>query len=161
MENSALVITVTLAGISKWPQGAVVLGKTTVSFLSTHFKNDDHESAHEEERVCHLSLVCAGVVEYSGVVLAVYLVKFGQFPTVAVHHGQIQWPKVFVKWHVYEIIIDVEEESFLVVLWGLDVGHPVESPGDDVHRLAILYSLGGQVLDRSGPLLLSTFDWSC
>jgi hypothetical protein len=86
VENSALVITVTFAGISKWPQGAVILLETMIGFLSRHFKNDDHESTHEEESICHLSLVSACVVEYSRVILAVHFVQFGQFTAVPVHH---------------------------------------------------------------------------
>jgi len=32
-------------------------------------------------------------------------------------HSQIQWTEIFVEWEIGKIVIDVEEEGILEVLW--------------------------------------------
>lgn len=41
------------------------------------------------------------------------------------NHGQIEWTEILVEGEVREIVVDVKEESILVVLWRFHVGHPV------------------------------------
>ena len=41
-------------------------------------------------------------------------------------HGQIERPKVLVEREVSEIVIDVEEEGVLEVLWWSQVTNPIE-----------------------------------
>jgi len=79
-------------------------------------------------------------VEDSSVVLAVRLVEFSQFPAVPVHHGQVERPEVFIKWHIDEVIVDIEEEGILVVLGRLDVGNPEQAIRDDLNGLAVFRS---------------------
>ena len=42
------------------------------------------------------------------------------------YHSKVQWPKVFVEWEVSQIVVDVEEESVLEVLWWFGVTNPVK-----------------------------------
>ena len=42
------------------------------------------------------------------------------------HHCQIEWPEVLVEWEVSQIIINIEEEGILKVLWWSLVTHPVQ-----------------------------------
>ena len=42
------------------------------------------------------------------------------------HHRQIEWSEVLVEWEVSQIIINIEEEGILKVLWCLHVTHPVQ-----------------------------------
>jgi len=79
-------------------------------------------------------------VEDSSVVLAVRLVEFSQFPAVPVHHGQVERPEVLIKWHIDEVIVDIEEEGILVVLGRLDVGNPEQAIRDDLNGLAVFRS---------------------
>ena len=41
-------------------------------------------------------------------------------------HGQIEWPEVLVEWKVSEVVVDVEEEGILEVLWWSEVADPIE-----------------------------------
>ena len=41
-------------------------------------------------------------------------------------HGQIEWPKVLVEWEVSQIVIDIEEEGILEILWRSQVTNPIE-----------------------------------
>ena len=41
-------------------------------------------------------------------------------------HGKVEGSKVFVEWEVRQIIVDVEEEGVLEVLWWFGIGNPVE-----------------------------------
>ena len=41
-------------------------------------------------------------------------------------HGQVQRPEILVEWEIGQIIIDIEEESILEVLWWFGIGNPVE-----------------------------------
>jgi len=50
--------------------------------------------------------------------------QFRQFFAEAVDHGQVQGTEILIEWHVYEFIVDVEEEGVLEVLGRLYVGHP-------------------------------------
>jgi len=79
-------------------------------------------------------------VEDSSVVLAVRLVEFSQFSAVPVHHGQVERPEVLIKWHIDEVIVDIEEEGILVVLGRLDVGNPEQAIRDDLNGLAVFRS---------------------
>lgn len=61
-------------------------------------------------------------------ILLVVLVsqKSGELSGVSVNHRQIQGTEVLVEWEVGQIIIDIEEESVLVVLRRLRVTNPVQ-----------------------------------
>ena len=61
-------------------------------------------------------------------VLRVALVsqKPSELTCVSVDHGQIERPKVLVEWEVGEIVIDIEEECVLEVLWWSQVTNPIE-----------------------------------
>ena len=79
-------------------------------------------------------------MEDSGIVLAVRLVKLGKFSAVTMHHSQVERPEVLIEWHIYKIlntsnkftlikghdtyIVNVEEESVLVILGRLNVRNP-------------------------------------
>jgi hypothetical protein len=43
-----------------------------------------------------------------------------------VHHGKIKGSKIFVEWEVSEILINIEEESVLVILRRLGIRNPVQ-----------------------------------
>ena len=40
-------------------------------------------------------------------------------------HGQIEWAKILVEGKVREVIIDIEEEGILEILWWLDITDPI------------------------------------
>lgn len=41
-------------------------------------------------------------------------------------HGQVQGTEVFVEREISQIVVDIEEESILEVLWWFGIGNPVE-----------------------------------
>lgn len=63
-------------------------------------------------------------MEDSGIVLAVRLVKLSKFSAVTMYHSQVERPEVLIEWHIYKIIVNVEEESILVILGRLNVRNP-------------------------------------
>ena len=42
------------------------------------------------------------------------------------HHGQVQWTKIFVEREVRQIVVNIEEEGVLVVLRRAGTGDPVK-----------------------------------
>ena len=42
------------------------------------------------------------------------------------YHRQIQWAEILVKRHVSKVIVNIEEESVLVVLWWFVIGYPIK-----------------------------------
>lgn len=52
------------------------------------------------------------------------------------NHGQIQRSKIFVEWEISQVIVDVEEESILIILWWLSIGNPIQFFWDDFYWLA-------------------------
>lgn len=98
-----------------------------VSLLSRTLEDDDHEAAHQEGPVHHLlRLLGSAIVEH--LIFGVIFVpeESGELPRVSVYHCQIKWPEIFVKRHVSQIIVDVEEESLLEVLRWLIIRYPKE-----------------------------------
>lgn len=61
-------------------------------------------------------------------VLLVVLIskKSGELPAVSVDHCQVEWTKVPVEGEIGEVVVDVEEEGVLEVLWRLGVRDPVK-----------------------------------
>jgi len=92
-------------------------------------------------------------VEDPGVILAVRFVKFSQLSAVPVHHGQVERPEVLIKWHIDEVIVDVEEEGILVILRRLDVGNPEQAVSDDLNGPAVFRSDCLLLLGGGGPCL--------
>jgi hypothetical protein len=43
----------------------------------------------------------------------------GQFPRIPMDHGQVEGTEIFVEWEVCQIVVDIEEEGILVILWWL------------------------------------------
>lgn len=128
MEKCAVVEAVSLGGISVVFEQVVVWLELLVSLLSRHLEDDDHEGSHQESTIDHLVTWVArtAVVEYP--VLRVVLVsqETGQLSGVSVDHGQVEGAEVAVEWEVGEVVVDIEEEGVLEVLWGLCITHPVQ-----------------------------------
>lgn len=70
-------------------------------------------------------------------------------------HGQIEGTEILVEWHINQIIVYIEKEGVLVVLWGLAVCYPVESIRDDLNWFSIGRSFKwGTLFYGSRPLSL-------
>ena len=52
--------------------------------------------------------------------------KSGEFSTVSVYHGQIKWSKVSIEREIGKVVINVEEEGVLEVLWRFRITDPVK-----------------------------------
>ena len=106
----------------------LVRAELLMGLLRCHFEDDDHEGAHQECSVHHLvaRFSCTTVVED-----AVFLIRFiseksGELPRVAMNHGEIKRPKVFVEREVLQVIIDVEEKCILEICRRLQIRDPVQ-----------------------------------
>ena len=57
------------------------------------------------------------------------------------HHRQIQRSKILVEWEIRQVVVDVEEESILVILRWLRVRNPKQFIYSEVkhERLVIMY----------------------
>lgn len=42
-------------------------------------------------------------------------------------HRKIERAKIFVKWHVYQVVVYIEKEGVFIVLRRLDIGDPEET----------------------------------
>lgn len=40
-----------------------------------------------------------------------------QLTSVSMNHGQVEWAEILIEWEVGQIVIDIEEEGVLEVLW--------------------------------------------
>lgn len=98
---------------------AVIWLELFISCLGRHLEDDDHECSHKESSIYHpvtWSIGCA-VVEYP--VLRVVLVsqESCQLTSISMNHGQVERSKILIKWEIGQIIVNIEEESILEVLW--------------------------------------------
>ena len=41
-------------------------------------------------------------------------------------HRKIEGTEIFVEWEVCQIVVDIEEEGILVILWWLGSRHPIQ-----------------------------------
>jgi len=90
-------------------------------------QNYYHKGTHEECPIDHLiGLVGSAVVEDPIVGVVLVPQQPGELPRIPVHHRQVQGPEVFVEREVCQVVVDIEEESILVILRWLGTGHPVE-----------------------------------
>ena len=110
-------------------------------------------------------------MEDSGIVLAVRLVKLGKFSAVTMHHSQVERPEVLIEWHIYKIlntsnnftlikgrgtyIVNVEEESVLVILGRLNVRNPEKPVWNNFNGFSIRRSKCLFLFCRSLPLGLT------
>ena len=128
MQESAVVEAVALGGVSVVCKHRVVRLKFLECLLGGHFKNDDHEGPHQESPVDHpVAGVSRGAVVENSILLVVLVSqKSGELSGVSMNHCQIQGAEVLVEWEVGQIVVNIEEESVLVVLRRLRVTNPVQ-----------------------------------
>lgn len=128
VEKRAVIEALPLGGISVVLEEAVIWLELLIGCLCGHLEDDDHESSHQESAIGHFvpRSIGAAVVEYP--VLGVVLVsqKSCQLTSISMNHSQIEWAKILVEGEVSEIIINIEKESVLEVLWWLSVGDPIK-----------------------------------
>lgn len=121
MKEGAIIKALTLGGISIVLEHAVVWLELLIGLLSGHFEDDDHESSHQECSIDHPITWTprTAVVEYP--VLRVVLVseESCQLSGVSVHHGKVQGSEILVEWEIGQIIVNIEEEGVLKILWRL------------------------------------------
>ena len=98
-----------------------------VCILRLHFEYDDHECAHEESAVDQLvSGILRGAVVENLIFLEILVAKeASELSGEPVDHREVQGAEVLVEREVGEVVVDIEEEGVLVVLWWLQIGHPV------------------------------------
>jgi len=72
------------------------------------------------------------------IVLEVGVIKqTGKFTAVAVHHSEVEWPKVHVEWVVDKVIVDIKEVGIHVVGGSLAIGDPVKFVFNNLTQLTI------------------------
>ena len=127
VEQGAVVEAAALRGVAVVLEAGHVSTELFVSLLGGHLEDDDHEGAHEERSVDHLVAGLGGAAVVEDAVLRVRLVaeESGELTAVAVNHGKVERAEVLVEGEVAQIIIDVEEECVLEILWRLEIRHPV------------------------------------
>ena len=88
VENSALIVTVTTAGVSECTQVRSVLLKLTEGLLSVHLEDNNHKSAHQVDGVGELHVVgrLSVVVDTRLTLEAIALEQFLQLTAESVRH---------------------------------------------------------------------------
>ena len=95
--------------------------------LRRAFQDDYHESTHEERPIDHLvRLIGSAIMEDTIVGVVLVAQQPGQFPRIPMHHRQVQRTEIFVEREVRQIVVDIEEECILVILWWLCARDPIE-----------------------------------
>ena len=97
-----------------------------IRVLGLHLENDDHEGAHEEGTIHDsVSRISRGAIVEDPVFLEILIAQeASKLSREPVNHRKVQGTKIFVERKVRKIIINIEEEGVLVILWRLQVGHP-------------------------------------
>ena len=126
--QGAIVEAVSLGGISVMLEQTMVWFEHSVSLVSSHLEDDHHEGTHEESSVDHSvsSSSRATVVEDFVLRIALISKKSCELSGVSVHHSQVKWSEILVEREVSEVVVNVEEECVLVVLWSLGITDPIE-----------------------------------
>ena len=106
VQDSALVVTLALASISVRLKKLVVVFELSKCLLSVNFQDNNHECAHQEAGICHLGSVSAHrvVINASFALELLPVEKLSQLSAVAMHHRQVEWPEILVKWHVCQVL---------------------------------------------------------
>lgn len=127
MEQSAIVKAVTFWSIPVMFEQLVIRLKLFMSLISSHLKDNDHESTHQEGSIDHfVSWSVTRTVMENPVFLIVLISKQPcKLSTISMNHCQIEWTKVLVEWKISKIIINVEKECVFEVLWRLGVWNPI------------------------------------
>ena len=127
--HCALIEALTLAGIAVGSEETSVGLKLGHRFLGGLLEDDNHEGSDKEGTICQFDTVVGGfgiVVDLGVSLVLLGLKEFLKFAAVPVYVGQVEWAKVVVEGGVSQIVINVEEEGVLNVLWGLSVRDPVQ-----------------------------------
>ena len=106
MQDGALILAGAAASVSVGVKVGLILLEVLEGGMGIHFKDHDHEGAHEVCRVCQLGKISrAGVVIDSGGALeAVRLEQLLEFTTESVRHGKVQGTEILIKRHVSQIL---------------------------------------------------------
>lgn len=128
MQQSTIIETVALGSISVILKDLMIWFELLVGLVCRHLENNDHEGAHQESTVDHFVtwIPRGAVMEYTILLVILISKKSGKFSCISVNHSEIQWAEVFVEWEVCEIVVDVEEECILEVLWWLVIRNPIQ-----------------------------------
>jgi hypothetical protein len=101
LEETTLIKAVTLGCITVGLEQPLVWLEYLVSLLRWALKDDDHEAAHQEGAIHHLLWLIGGaVVEYAIVCIVFISKQSGQFPSIPMNHGKIEWSEILVEWHI-------------------------------------------------------------
>lgn len=126
VKQSAIVEALTLGRVSVVAEKRVVWLELGVGVLRLHFEDDDHEGAHQEGTIHDLvSRVRRGAVVEDPILREVLVAKeTSQLTRESVDHGEVKRAEILVEGKVCQIVVYVEEERILVVLWRLEVRDP-------------------------------------
>lgn len=126
VKQSAIVEALTLGRVSVVAEKRVVWLELGVGVLRLHFEDDDHEGAHQEGTIHDLvSRVRRGAVVEDPILREVLVAKeTSQLTRESVDHGEVKRAEILVEGKVGQIVVYVEEERILVVLWRLEVRDP-------------------------------------
>lgn len=126
VKQSAIVEALTLGRVSVVAEKRVVWLELGVGVLRLHFEDDDHEGAHQEGTIHDLvSRVRRGAVVEDPILCEVLVAKeTSQLTRESVDHGEVKRAEILVEGKVGQIVVYVEEERILVVLWRLEVRDP-------------------------------------
>lgn len=133
MQQSTIIETVALGGISVVLEDLVIWSELLVGLVGRHLKDDNHEGAHQESTVDHFvtGIPRGAVMEYTILLVILVSKESGEFSCISVNHSEVQWAEVLVEWEVREIVINVKEERILEVLWWLVIRNPIQFILDD------------------------------
>lgn len=128
MQEGAIVEAVTLGCISIVLEDLVIWSELLVGLLRRHLEDDDHEGAHQESSVDHfVAGIHRGTIMEDAILLVVLIPeKSGELSCISVDHCEIERAEVLVEWEVGEIIVNIEEECILEVLWWLVIRNPIQ-----------------------------------
>jgi len=128
VEEGAVVEALTFGGVSVMSENWVVRLELRVCVLRLHFEYNDHKCSHEEGAVDEfVSGILRGAVVENLIFLEILVAKeASELSGEPVDHCEVQRTKILVERKVCQIVIDIEEKGVLIVLWRLQIGHPVQ-----------------------------------
>jgi len=122
LQQCAIIEAISLACIAVRLEKVVIRSEHAIGLLGCTLEDYYHEGAHKERTVHHLvRLVRSAVVEDTVAFVVIVFKKSRQLARKPMDHGQIERSKVLVEREVRKVVVDVEEERVLVVLWRLRV----------------------------------------
>ena len=135
---SATVGTIAHCCVTVGDELVVVGTEGLPGFVGGLFEHDDHEGSHEEGSIALLRVLKRSVVVNLVVLVLLVIHEFLKFLAEKMDLAEVKGTKVSKERLVHKVVINAEVEGVLPRLGWVLVTDPVESAGDDLHRLIVV-----------------------